>query len=224
VAGKLAAQIAVLFVAFALALFLPAGTPAWPAGWAFLALYFAFVVWISVWLLRHDPGLLRERMSGFRPDQKAWDKVLLALVAPLFCGWLVLMPLDAVRFHWSRMPWWLQGAGGGILLCAFFLFYRVFRENPYLSPVVRVQRERGQAVVSTGPYAKVRHPLYSGFVLFVAGTALLLGSWWGLAFGAVLVAVIARRAVLEERALRAELEGYAAYMRRVRYRLIPHVW
>lgn len=223
-ARALAARLPILFAAFAAALFLPAGTAAWPAAWVFLGLYFAFVVAISAWLLKRDPELLRERMSGFRPDQKRWDKFLLAVSAVLFFGWLVLMGIDAGRFHWSRMPVWLQAAGGAVLLCSFYLFYVVFRENPFLSPVVRLQRERGQTVVSTGPYAHVRHPMYSGFVLFVAGTALLLGSWWGLLFGLVPVAAVARRAVLEERALRAELEGYDAYMARVKYRLLPHIW
>ncbi len=220
-----AAQIAGLFVLFALALFLPAGTLAWPAGWVFLAVFFGFTVAISLWLLRHNPGLLVERMTGLKaPDRKAWDKALIQLIGVLFFAWLVVMPLDAVRFHWSQMPVWLQMAGAIVLLGSFYLFYLTFRENPYLSPAVRVQRDRGQTVVSSGPYHYVRHPLYSGFVLFVLGTAFLLGSWSGLLVGLVLMLMAARRAVLEERMLREELHGYDVYMAQVKSRFIPHVW
>jgi protein-S-isoprenylcysteine O-methyltransferase Ste14 len=111
-----------------------------------------------------------------------------------------------------------------VLLCSFYLFFLVFRVNTYLSPGVRVQRERAQTVVSTGPYRVVRHPMYAGFVLFTLGTTLLLGSWYGLLGAALLIAIVAKRAVLEERVLRRELDGYATYMTRVRYRLVPYVW
>ncbi len=111
-----------------------------------------------------------------------------------------------------------------VLLFSFYIFFLTFRENSYLSPVVRLQEERGQTVISTGPYHYVRHPMYAGIVAFAVGTPLLLGSWYGILFGLILVVLIARRAVLEERTLREELPGYAAYMARVRYRLIPHVW
>ena len=221
----LTAQIVGMFVVFALALFLAAGTVAWPAGWAFLVLFFGFTVALSRWLLKHNPGLLTERMTGIgKPDQKTWDKVFFALANVLFLAWLVVMPLDAVRFHWSRMPSWLQVAGAILLLCSFYLFFLTFRENAYLSPAVRVQTERGQAVVSTGPYRYVRHPMYTAVIPYALGTTLLLGSWYGLLPGLILVVAVARRAVLEERTLQAELHGYEAYMAQVQYRLVPYVW
>ena len=110
------------------------------------------------------------------------------------------------------------------LVCSFYLFFLTFRENSYLSPVVRIQKEHGQTVVSTGPYHYVRHPMYSGIIVFMVGTPLLLGSWYTLLLGLILVVIIARRSVLEERTLREELNGYAAYMVQVKYRFIPHVW
>lgn len=221
----LAVQTIAVFLLFALALFLPAGTLAWLAGWVFLILFAGFVVAVTLWLFRYNPGLLQERMTGVgRSDQKAWDKILQAMTGVLLFAWLVIMPLDAVRFRWSLMPIWLQAVGVIILLSSFVLFFLTFRENPYLSPAVRIQQDRGQTVVSTGPYHYVRHPMYSAFVGFVLGTALLLGSWYGLLLGLILVGMVGRRAVLEERALREELNGYKAYMQRVRYRLIPHVW
>ncbi len=167
-------QLAYLFLFFALPLFLAAGTIAWPAGWIFLVLFFSFVAALTFWLLRHNPGLLKERMTMFRPDQKAWDKAGFALTYVVFLVWLVLMPLDAVR--------------------------------------------------STGPYHYVRHPMYAAALLFLLGTALLLGSWYGLLLGLILVGMIAGRAVLEERTLQEELQGYDSYMAQVKYRLIPHIW
>src|SRR5207249_3290303 len=141
-----------------------------------------------------------------------------------FLAWLIVMPLDAVRFHWSHVPGWLQVVGAILLLCSFYLFFLTFRENAYLSPAVRVQTERGQTVISTGPYQYVRHPMYATAIIFLVGTTLLLGSWYGFVIGLILVIGIAFRAVQEERALQAELPGYDAYLAQVKYHLIPYVW
>ena len=212
-------------VGFGVVLFLPAGTLAWPAGWVYLLLLFGFTIGVTVWLARFNPELLEERMSGIgKPGQKRWDKVFLALLLPVFFGWYVVMALDAVRFEWSGMPPWLQWIGAVILLAAFYIFYLTFRENTYLSPAVRIQTDRGQTVVSTGPYRHVRHPLYAGFILFTVGTTLLLGSAYGVLGALVLNALIAWRAVREEQVLQRELAGYGEYMTRVKYRFIPHLW
>ena len=214
-----------LVVVFALALFLGAGTVFWPAGWAYLVLFFGADAALGLWLLRHDPELLQERMSGFgKSGEPTWDKVFFVVLQGFFLAWLVLMPLDAVRFHWSEMPGWLQVAGAILLLGSFSIFFLTFRENPYLSPVVRVQRERGQTVISTGPYHYVRHPMYAAAIIYMAGTALMLGSWYGLLMGLIFTVGIAFRAVREEGVLRAELPGYDEYMAQVKYRFIPLVW
>ena len=212
------------FIAFALALFLPAGTLAWPAGWVFLLLFFAFYLSVTFWLYRHNPGLMQERMRLGTPDQKAWDKVLFPLMEISFILWLIFMSLDAVRFHWSRMLLWVQAIGTLILLCSFSFLFLTFRENSYLSPVVRVQEERGHTVVTTGLYRHVRHPMYMAILIFIVGTSLLLGSWYGLIFVIICMAILARRAVLEEQMLLKELSGYADYKAQVKYRLIPYVW
>ncbi|MGZ6222734.1 MAG: methyltransferase family protein [Syntrophales bacterium] len=212
------------FVVFGLALFLAAGTVAWLSGWVFLVLFLGFTLAVTRWLLRHNPGLLKERMTGIgKPNQPVWDKVFFVVVEVFFLAWLVLMPLDAVRFRWSQMPGWLQVVGAVLLLFSFYLFFLTFRENPYLSPAVRVQTERGQTVISTGPYRYVRHPMYAGVIPLVVGTTLFLGSWYGL-LGLILVFGVAFRAVREEHLLQAELPGYGTYMARVKYRLIPYVW
>jgi protein-S-isoprenylcysteine O-methyltransferase Ste14 len=221
----LAAQIAGMFVVFALVLFLAAGTVAWWEGWAFLILFFGFTIALSLWLLRHNPALLTERMTGIgKEDQKRWDKVFFALANVIFLAWLLIMPLDAVRFAWSSMPIVVQALGALLMIWSFYLFFLVFRENSYLSPAVRIQSDREQTVVSTGPYRYVRHPMYAAAIVFLIGTTLLLGSWYGLLLVLLLVIAIAIRALAEERTLRAELPGYAAYQAQVKYHLLPFIW
>lgn len=205
-------------------LFLAAGTMVWPAGWIFLSLFYGFILVSILQLSTSNPGLLVERMSLSKSNQKSWDKIFFPLFLAMFIAWLVLIALDAMRFHWSEMPIWLQGVGGLILAGSFALIYLTLQENSYLSPTVRIQEDRGQTVVSTGPYGYVRHPMYTGILFFSLGTALLLGSWPGLLLSPILIGLIATRAVLEERMLRDELSGYDTYMAKVHYRFIPHVW
>ena len=221
---QLAARIGGMMVLFGLALLLPAGTLAWPAAWVFLGLMFGFTLALTTWLLRFDPALLAERLTGLgRSDHKTWDQLLLAFTALGFFAWLAVMGID-VRLGWSHMAGWVSALGAGVLLVSFEVFFVTFRANTFLSPAVRVQSERSQTVVSTGPYGYVRHPLYAGFVLYALGTALLLGSWPGVLGALVLVLVVALRAVLEERVLRAELPGYSAYADHVRWSFVPYVW
>ncbi|MDB5393303.1 MAG: isoprenylcysteine carboxyl methyltransferase [Rhodospirillales bacterium] len=119
-------------------------------------------------------------------------------------GWLLMMGLDA-RFGWSTMPGWLKWLGVASLIAGFWIVRLTFRENTFLAPVVRIQSDRGHRVISTGPYAVVRHPMYAGAIFIFAGTVLTLGSWWGLAAGMLLELIIAYRIVAEERLLRAHL-------------------
>ena len=212
------------FVVFGLALFLPAGTLAWRAGWIFLLLFFGFYLLVTMWLYTHNPGLMQERLRLGASDQKGWDKILFPLMEIFFIVWLIFISLDAVRFHWSLVPFWIQAIGTLVLLCSFYFLFLIFRENSYLSPVVRVQEERGHTVVSSGLYHYVRHPMYTAILVFIVGTSLLLGSWYGLIFVIICMAILARRAVLEERTLRAELPGYSSYMAQVKYRFIPYIW
>lgn len=202
-----------------------AGRLDWPAAWAFLALLFILSAPMSVWLLRRDPALLRERLSApVQPGQPLWDRLVLIALLAGFVAWLVLIGLDAGRYRWSFMPDWLQGTGAALLIGAFWISWRVFRANTFLAPVVRIQVERAHKVVSTGPYAVVRHPLYAGALLFFAAVPLMLGSWWGLVGGGALAGLIVLRTALEDRILRQSLDGYADYAARVRYRLVPGLW
>jgi len=213
-------QLLVLVVVF----FLAAGTVFWFYGWVFLILFYGFSFWVLLWMLRHNPGLIAERVAGFKSNQPTWDKVVLVILLVVFSIWWVSMPLDAVRFHWSQMPTWFHLVGVFVLLSSFYLMFLTFRENPYLSSVVRIQEDRGHTVVSTGPYRYVRHPLYTSALLLFLGSALLLGSWIGVLLGILLEGILAGRAVREERVLQKGLEGYVAYVAQVRWRLIPHVW
>ncbi|HYC19329.1 MAG TPA: isoprenylcysteine carboxylmethyltransferase family protein [Candidatus Bathyarchaeia archaeon] len=206
-----------------LLLFIAAGTVFWLYGWVFLILLYSWAVALLMWLLRYDPGLIEER-TGFKPNQSTWDKAYIVLGYSLSVISFIVMPLDAVRFHWSQMPTWLHVVGAIVLLLSFYLIFLIYRENPYLSSAVHVQEERGQTVVSTGPYRYVRHPLYTSALLFFLGSALLLGSWIGVLLGLVFEGMLAIRAVREEQVLLNGLKGYDAYMAQVRWRLIPRVW
>jgi protein-S-isoprenylcysteine O-methyltransferase Ste14 len=157
-------------------------------------------------------------------QQKSWDKVLLPVFFVLWLGQYVVAGLDAVRFEWSHVPFLLKVVGALGVAFGFYVFHVVMRTNTFAAPVVKIQAERKHHVISTGPYAYVRHPMYGGAIASTLGAPLLLGSWWGVAVGAVTIAVLALRAVLEEETLKRELEGYAAYAERVRFRLLPGVW
>jgi len=209
---------------FALALFLPAGTLTWTAGWIFLLLFFGFYIAVTFWLYRHNPGLMQERTQLAAPNQPGWDKILFPIMEIFFIAWLIFISLDAARFHWSSVPLWLQVIGALILLYLFYFLFLTFSENSYLSPVVRVQEERGHMVASTGLYHYVRHPMYMAILVFIIGTSLMLGSRHGLFFVILCMLLLARRAVLEEQMLLKELPGYADYRAQVKYRFIPHAW
>jgi protein-S-isoprenylcysteine O-methyltransferase Ste14 len=206
-------------------LFGAAGTTRWPAGWTFLVEMTVLSLASGVWLAQRDPELLAERMTIFvQRGQKRWDQIFMMSAAVAWIVWLVLMGFDARRFHWSEMSSWLQGIGGALMAASIYFVCLVFRENSFASPVVKIQSERGHKVIDTGPYAWVRHPMYSSAILYLVGMALLLGSWWGLAFVPVIVAGLGYRAVREEGVLAEQLAGYDAYRSRVRYRLVPYVW
>jgi hypothetical protein len=156
--GQLVAQMGGMAVVFAVTLFLPAGTLAWPAGRAFFVPFFDLSVVLSLWLLRVNPDLLAERLTGIgKPDQRAWDKALIAITGVAFFAWLALMGLDAVRFRWSQMPHWVQGLGALLLLSSFYLFFLTFRENTFLSPAVRIQTERAHTGSTVSRHRTTAH-------------------------------------------------------------------
>ncbi len=221
--ARLVTQTVLWVVFMAALLFIPAGTLRWPGAWVFIAEVGIGGLAIGLWLAKSDPVLLAERLAPpLQKRQAGWDKLLMPGIFALWCAWMVLMALDAMRWRLSHVPLWLQVPGALGPAASIYVGYRVFRENPYAAPVVKIQQ--GQSVVTTGPYRYVRHPLYGGAILFFLGTPLLLGSWYGLAVAPVMIAFLAARARMEEKTLRQELEGYEEYAARVRYRLIPGIW
>jgi protein-S-isoprenylcysteine O-methyltransferase Ste14 len=218
-------QVAASLVFIGAILFGAAGTLNWPAAWTYLGLTAIMSFGLGFGLLRHDPGLLNERLgSPFQRDQKDWDKALMLVLLASWIAWLAVMGLDAGRYHWSHMPPLVRGTGLVLIGLGSYIVWLTLKANSYAAPVVKIQRARGHLVVTTGPYAYIRHPMYAGALLVILGVPLWLGSWWGLIAGLGLVGIIAIRAVLEERSLTAELEGYASYAARTPYRLVPYLW
>jgi protein-S-isoprenylcysteine O-methyltransferase Ste14 len=222
---KLLAQLVAMIAIFAAILFGAGGTWRWPSAWAFLALFLAASLALSLWLAAVDPALLAERMkSPVQKDQKPWDRVFLLLIMVVYLSWLAVMALDAKRFSWSHAPLWIQVLGAALILASYAGIAWVFRTNSFAAPVIKIQADRKQTVISTGPYAVVRHPMYAFAIWQFVGMPLMLGSWWGLAFVPPVMAAVAVRTLGEEKMLRAELEGYDDYARRVRWRYAPGVW
>jgi protein-S-isoprenylcysteine O-methyltransferase Ste14 len=222
---KLIIQTTLSFAIMAALLFVPAGTLAWPQAWVFLIEMAGSSIAICAWLYIHDPALLAQRMSSpVQRNQPRWDRIFLIGLMAYFVIWLAVMGLDAVRLRWSHVPTWAQVVGALALLWTNYVFWRVFRANSFAAPVVKIQQERGHYIVTDGPYAIVRHPMYAGAIGLALGTPLLLGSWIGLALGFIMTGAFGYRAVREEAMLAAQFPDYADYAARVRYRLVPLVW
>ena len=205
-------------------LFVPAGTLRWPEAWIFLALWLAGGLVSGLSLAKQNPDILKERLrSPMQQAQKGWDRPLLLAILVGWAAFHIVAGLD-VRYGLSAVPRWLEAAGAICFLLAIYVFHIVMRENTYASAVVKVDTERGHKVISTGPYAWVRHPMYGGAIFYFVGAPLLLGSWYALAIGIALIGILALRAVWEEQTLATELAGYADYAKRVRYRMVPGVW
>lgn len=200
-------------------LVLPAGTMAYWEAWAFLAIILIPMTLTTAILFARDPELLERRMRA-REKDPAQGRIV-ALAGMVFLA-LLLIPAFDRRFGWSRVPLPAVIAADVVVLVAFGLFIRVLRENRSASRVIEVQP--GQRVVATGPYAVVRHPMYSAVALLSLATPVALGSWWGFIPAGLLLGVLAERIKHEERVLTTELAGYGDYMRTTVYRLIPGVW
>ena len=212
-------------LAFALFLFVPAGTLDWPQAWAFLAIFILASTAIGAWLFKTDPALLAARMaSPLSTDQRPRDRAIIAAIMILFFPWFAFMALDARRFGWSHLPIWLEAVGAALVALSFWGNVGVLRANSFAAVNVRVQSERGQTVADTGPYAVVRHPMYAWVLPLMFGTPLLLGSAWGVLWLALFVPLLMARIIGEEAVLREGLAGYRDYATRVRYRLIPGIW
>lgn len=205
-------------------LFLSAGRADWLQPWLLMALYAVyFAIWIP-WGLRHAPELIAERAQGLSKQEYAWDRLVIRAYFLALTSTYVVAGLDSVRYGWTHVPSWLIWVGAVLVLGSFALTLLALMNNPYASGVVRLQKERGQQVADRGPYHFVRHPMYTGTLLFGSGAPLFLGSYWALIPGLIMAAIFVVRTALEDKILQAELPGYADYAQRVRYRLVPGIW
>jgi protein-S-isoprenylcysteine O-methyltransferase Ste14 len=207
-------------------LLLLSGDITWLEGWIFSIWFITLCFSTIFYLYRKDPALLAERYK--KPgtgNQERWDRYVVYGIMIGFILWIVIIPLDAKRFGWSPVfLTWLNILGGALLAGSFFLFFRSYTDNTFLSPLVRIQEDRNQRVVSTGVYGFVRHPMYLGAILMFIGAPLVLGSLYGLLAGITLTILLMVRILGEEAMLTRDLEGYREYMNNVRYRLFPFIW
>jgi protein-S-isoprenylcysteine O-methyltransferase Ste14 len=212
-----------LCLAMAALLFGPARTLDYWQAWTFLSVYFAASVAITLYLMKRDPALLQRRMRGGPAAEKELvQKIIMSVASVGFIGLLVIPALDH-RFNWSHMPPAMALAGDGLLVLGWIVIYFVFRENTFTSSTIELAPD--QKVISTGPYAWVRHPMYGGGFLVLLGIPVALGSWWGvLVFVVAIVPAVIWRLLDEEKFLARNLPGYVEYQRRVKFRLLPRVW
>ena len=200
-------------------LLLPAWTLAYPGAWLFMGVLFLPMLVMGIVLLICSPALLARRLDN-KEKQKTQQGVV-KLAGLVFVGGFVLCALD-FRFGWSHVPMWLMIAAAGVFALGYAMYAEVMRENAYLSRTIEVQE--GQSVVSTGLYGIVRHPMYLATLLMFLPIPLILQSFWGLCVFGWYVVLIAVRILNEEKVLTAELDGYADYKKKVKYRLIPFIW
>jgi protein-S-isoprenylcysteine O-methyltransferase Ste14 len=211
------------FIWFFAVIFVPAWTLAYWQGWAFFLTISICTTLATIYIALHDKQLLESRLrAGPRAETTSAQKMITAIGMPVFVASIVIMVFDH-RFGWSSaMPAWLSLFADALVALGILMYFFVVRENRFAASTVQVAE--GQTVVSTGPYAIVRHPMYAGAILVFVGMPLALGSWWGLLFVPLFVAGFAWRLLDEERFLGANLPGYADYTRKVSYRVIPYVW
>jgi protein-S-isoprenylcysteine O-methyltransferase Ste14 len=212
----------IIVVIMAVLLFVAAGTLDYWQAWTFLAVYFAASLAVTFDLAQRDPRLLERRMSGGPfAEKETTQKIIMSLTSLGFIGLIVVPALDR-RFAWSHMPLYVVLIGDAMVAFGFLGVFFVFRANTFTSATIELAPE--QSVISTGPYALVRHPMYAGGLVLLAGVPMALGSWWGLLIMVAMVPALIWRLLDEEKFLARNLPGYPEYQNKVRYRLLPGVW
>jgi len=188
----------------------------------YLSIFTGTTALTTLYLLQHDRALLERRMSGGpTAEQRPAQRIIMLFTSIGFVALLVVPAVDH-RFGWSSVPIGGVVTGDALVALGFYLIARVYRENTYSSATIEVAEN--QRVISTGPYAIVRHPMYASASLYFLGTPLALGSWWGFVPIAATMPFLIWRLFDEERFLAENLPGYAEYQKRVRHRLVPFVW
>lgn len=207
------------FVAVCLMLFLPAGSFEYWQGWVFIGIIFVPCIYIVSYLLKHDPELLRRRMQY---SEKETQQKIIIKISGFFFFVGFLIPGFDFRYGWSDVPITVVVISNIFVLLGYLLCFRVFKENTYTSRIIEV--EKGQKVISTGPYAVIRHPMYFGVMLMYISMSTALGSYWAIIFLIPAIIPIIFRIFNEEKVLKKDLPGYSEYMKKVKYRLVPGIW
>ena len=220
--AKTVVSLIALAAAMALLLFVPAGTLHYGQAWAFLGVFVGASFLTSLYLLRRDPALLNRRLKGGPTAEKqTTQKIIMVFASIGFVSLLVVPALD-YRFGWSRVPASVAIAGDVLIVMGFYFILLVYKENTFTSATIEVAEN--QVVISTGPYALVRHPMYASALLYLIGMPLALGSYWGLLGFVFMVPFLIWRLLDEERFLTGNLSGYVEYQQKVVYRLVPYIW
>lgn len=220
--ARVVRQFLLLPIIMGVLIFLPAGTLDYWQAWLFGAVFVLCTFVLTVWLAIADPALLERRMNaGPGAEKETTQKTIVVFLFVAFAGAAVVPALDH-RFGWSDVPTSVVILGDLLVVISYVGFYFVLRENTYAAATI--QMAEGQRVISTGPYARVRHPMYLGAILLMVGIPLALSSWWGLVASLAVFPALVWRILDEERFLVSNLPGYAEYRRQVRSRLVPFVW
>jgi protein-S-isoprenylcysteine O-methyltransferase Ste14 len=211
-----------LAVAMGILLFVPAGTVHYWQAWAYLSIFLGASLLITLYLMKKDPALLKRRLSAGPTAEKERTQKIIMLFASIGFITLLIVPALDYRFGWSTVPLYGVIVGDTLVAVGFYIIFLVYKVNTFTSATIEVAEN--QKVVSTGPYALVRHPMYAGGLLYCLGTPLALGSYWGLLALLAMTPVLLWRLFDEERFLSKNLLGYAEYCARVRWRLIPGIF
>ncbi len=219
---KAFAGLFVLLAVMAVALFASAWTFDYWQAWLFLAIFFGSAFAITVYLMKKDPKLLERRVSVGPLHEKETSQKVIQFVAQFAFLLVIVFPALDHHFGWSSVPSYISVAGDVLIAIGFYLVFLVFKENTFTSALIEVDTD--QKVISTGPYAVVRHPMYIGALLLLVGIPLALGSLWGILTIIPITAVIIWRLLDEERFLSKDLPGYIEYKNMVNYHLVPYLW
>ena len=206
----------------ALLLFVAAGTVHYWQAWVYLSIFTGASVLTTLYLMTKDPALLERRMSGGPTAEKQLAQKFIMLCTSISFIALLVVPAFDHRFGWSTVPLGGVVAGDVLVAIGFYFTFLVYRENTFASATIEVAEN--QKVISTGPYALVRHPMYASASLYLLGTPLALGSFFGLVPIAAMMPFLIWRLFDEECFLARNLPGYTEYQKRVKHRLVPFVW
>jgi len=216
---KVLIRLALAIIVLGLIFFLPAGSIKFWEAWAYMGILFIPMIFVLIYLLKKDPELLERRMKMKEKEEP--QKVFIKLSLLVFFIAFIIPGFD-YRFEWSEVLFIVIIIADLFIFIGYLLFFLVLKENTYASRIIEV--EKGQKVISTGPYAIIRHPMYVAVLMMYVLSPLALGSYWAVLAVLPLPVLVIFRIKSEEKILRDKLPGYREYTQKVKYRLIPYIW